>query len=157
MRRSKPSTDRLGAFRSEDGSASLEFITAGMLLLLPMVYLVLVMSALQAGALAVEGAARQAARVFVQGQSISVASAQAERAIQFALADYGLDAADATVAVSCAPHPSRCLTRLGTVTVDVSIAVDLPLVPPGLTVDVPLAIPLEASATQQVSRFWSGR
>jgi len=61
------------------------------------------------------------------------------------------------VAVTCAPDPSRCLTRLGTVTVDVGISVALPLVPPGLTIDAPLAIPLEATATQQVSRFWSGR
>lgn len=159
MRPSKPWTDRSwnGDYRDDTGSASLEFITAGMLLLLPLVYLVLVMSAVQAGALAVEGAARQAARVFVQGETARTASAQAERAIQFALADYGLDAAEATVAVSCAPNPSECLTRLGTVTVDVGVSVALPLVPPGLTLDVPLAIPLEASATQQVSRFWSGR
>jgi hypothetical protein len=149
MRRSKLST--------EEGSASLEFITAGMLLLLPVVYLVLVMAAVQAGALAVEGAARQAARVFVQGETVATATAQAERAIQFALADYGLDSADATVAVSCSPDPSRCLTRLGTVTFDVGVSVALPLVPPGLTIDAPLAIPLEATATQPVSRFWSGR
>src|SRR5690554_7592615 len=99
--------------REENGPASLEFITVGMLLLLPLVYLVLVVAALQAGALAVEGAARQAARVFVQGDTERSATAQAERAIQFALADYGLDSADATVVVSCAPRPSECLTRLG--------------------------------------------
>ena len=154
MRRSRPSTD---GCRGETGSASLEFITAGMLLLLPMVYLVLVMSAVQAGALAVEGAARQAARVFVQGATTAQATAQAERAIQFALADYGIDAADATVSVSCSPRQTDCLTRLGTVTVDVGISVPLPLVPPGLSVDGPLAVPLQATATQQVSRFWSGR
>ena len=148
---------RNGHYGDETGSASLEFITAGMLLLLPLVYLVLVMSAVQAGALAVEGAARQAARVFVQGETVSSAIAQAERAIEFALADYGLDAADATVAVSCSPDPSRCLTRLGAVTISVGVSVALPLVPPGLTVDLPLAVPLEATATQQVSRFWSGR
>src|SRR5690554_4984561 len=156
MRRSKRSTDA-GLAGSETGSASLEFITAGMLLLLPVVYLVIVMAAVQAGALAVEGAARQAARVFVQGETVAAATAEAERAIQFALADYGLDAADATVVVTCAPDPGRCLTRLGTVTVDVGISVALLLVPPGLTIDAPLAIPLEATATQQVSRFWSGR
>jgi hypothetical protein len=154
MRRSKRWTDGCG---DDTGSASLEFITAGLLLLLPLVYLVLVMSALQAGALAVEGAARQAARVFVQGDTVVSATAQAERAIQFALADYGLEAADATVAVSCTPDPSRCLSRLGSVTVNVGVSVSLPLVPPGLTVNVPLAVPLEATATHQVSRFWSGR
>jgi len=157
MQRSRPSTESALRGGRDEGSASLEFITAGMLLLVPMVYLVLVMSAVQAGALAVEGAARQAARVFVQGESVPKATAQAQRAIEFALADYGLDAADAVVSVNCSPRPSECLTRLGTVTVEVGITVDLPLVPPGLNVDVPLAIPLEASATQQVSRFRSGR
>jgi hypothetical protein len=43
------------------------------------------------------------------------------------------------------------------VTVTVAVEVALPLVPPGLSVDVPLTVPLEATATQQVSRFWSGR
>src|SRR5690606_33773581 len=128
MLRSKRSTELRMHRGDETGSASLEFITAGMLLLLPMVYLVLVMSAVQAGALAVEGAARQAARVFVQGENVNTATAQAQRAIEFALAGYGLDAADASVSVSCAPEPSRCLTRMGTVTVEVGVAVDLPLV-----------------------------
>lgn len=160
MRPSRPWTDGCpGSSHAPDeqGSASLEFITAGMLLLLPLVYLVLAMSALQGGALAVEGAARQAARVFVQGETVRGATAQAERAVQFALADHGLDSADATIAIHCSPDPSRCLTRLGTVTVDVGISVALPLVPPGLSLDVPLAVPLEATATQQVSRFWAGR
>lgn len=157
MRPSRPWTN--GHFRllDEAGSASLEFITAGLLLLLPLVYLVLVMAAVQAGALAVEGAARQAARVFVQADTVGNATARAERAIQFALADYGLDSADATVAINCEPDPSRCLTRLGTVTVEVGVSVALPLVLPGLTLDVPVAVPLEATATQQVSRFRSGR
>ena len=153
MLRSKRWTDWQARGGDEAGSASLEFITAGMLLLLPLVYLVLVMSALQGGALAVEGAARQAARVFVQGETERSATAQAERAIKFALSDHGIDAADATVTLHCAPDPSDCLTRQGMVTVKVGISVALPLVPPALTVDVPLAVPLEASATQQVSRF----
>ena len=41
---------------SDDGSASLEFITVGMILLVPLVYLVLALSAVQSGALAAEGA-----------------------------------------------------------------------------------------------------
>lgn len=147
MLRSKRWTD-------DSGSAALEFVTAGMLLLVPLVYLVLVMSAVQAGALAVEGAARQAARVFVQSATPGEASAAAERAIQFALADYGLDGDDATVSVSCSPNPAKCLTRQGFVTVSVTTTVALPLVPPILTLNVPLAIPLSATATQQVSRFW---
>ncbi|HSP76545.1 MAG TPA: hypothetical protein VLO31_10065, partial [Cryobacterium sp.] len=63
--RSRDRRWRAWADRAERGSASLEFITAGLILLVPLVYLVLAMAALQGGALAVEGAARQAARVYV--------------------------------------------------------------------------------------------
>ena len=66
-------------FASEQGSASLEFITVGMVMLIPLVYLVLTMSAIQAGALAAEGAARQAARVFVQSENLEAAHAAASR------------------------------------------------------------------------------
>jgi hypothetical protein len=142
---------------SEAGNASLEFITVGMILLVPLVYLVLTLAQLQAGAFAVEGAARQAARVFVQSPNLSDASASAERAIEFALADYGLDSSTTSVSVSCRPVVTNCLTRQGFVTITVSTTVALPLVPTVLDLNVPLSIPLEATATQQVSRFWGSQ
>lgn len=149
---SKPSTKARWA--DERGSAALEFVTAGLILLVPLVYLVLTMAAIQAGALAVEGASRQAARVFVQGSTLADAQASAGRAVEFALADYGLDMEQASIAVSCTPHPQDCLTRQGFVTVSVEVQVPLPLLPPALTAEVPLAVQLQSTATQQVSRFW---
>src|SRR6187402_2436195 len=83
---------------AERGSASLEFLVAGLLLLVPLVYLVLTVSAVQAASLGVEGAARQASRVFVQAESVGEARAAAARAVAVTLADYGLDAEDATIA-----------------------------------------------------------
>jgi len=151
MRRSRFWTEGI---RDDEGNASLEFVTAGMILLLPLVYLVLTMSAIQAGALAIEGAARQAARVYVQAPDAAEAKASALRAVAFGLADYGLDGDDAEVTITCAPEPGECLTRRGFVTVQIAVRIPLPLVPPALTMDVPLAVPLEATATQQVSRFW---
>ena len=148
---------RPSRFSTDDGSASLEFITAGLVLLLPIVYLVLTMSSIQAGAFAVEGAARQAARVYVQAPSVAQANAAASRAVEFALADYGLDTDAVTVSVSCRPSPSQCLQRRGFVTVVVSTTVVLPLVPPVLDLDVPLSVPISSTATQQVSRFWGSR
>ena len=148
MRPSKYWTD-------ESGSASVEFVTAGLLLLVPLVYLVLAMATIQAGALAGEGAARQAARVFVQSASDSAGRDAVARAVEFALADHGVASADVDVEVSCAPVPTECHTRHGLVTVTVRLAVPLPLAPPVLGADTPLAVPLEASATQQVSRFRS--
>ncbi len=140
--------------RDESGSAALEFITLGLILLVPLVYLVLTMSAIQGAAFAVEGAARQAVRVFVQSESEEEAAARSERAIRFALADAGLAALDPRVAVTCEPKPDACLTRLGAVTISVGVTVPLPLVPPTLEVSVPLGIPVQASSTERVSRFW---
>lgn len=154
MRPSKPCASSAA---TDEGSASLEFITAGLLLLLPLVYLVLTMAQLQAGAFAVEGAARQAARVYVQSATVAEANAAAQRAIEFALADYGLDTDTVTVSVSCSPRPANCLTRRGLVTIQVSTTVPLPLVPPVLDLDVPLSVAVNSTATQQVSRFWGGR
>jgi hypothetical protein len=136
------------------GSASLEFLTAGLLMLVPLVYLILTLGTIQSTALAVEGAARQAARVFVQADSTAAGSAAAQRALAIALADHGLEATATSIAITCAPRPDHCLTRRGWVTVEVQASVPLPLVPPLFDLRVSLSIPIEASATQQVSRFW---
>ncbi|TFB51219.1 hypothetical protein [Cryobacterium tagatosivorans] len=138
----------------ETGSASLEFITAGLILLVPLVYLVLALSALQAGTLAVEGAARQAARVYVQAPDEAEAADRAERAVQFGLADYGIPDGAASVRIRCEPAPASCLTRQGRVVVTVGVVVPLPLVPDLLSLGRPAGILVQASATQTVSRFW---
>jgi hypothetical protein len=138
-------------FADDGGSASLEFLTVGLILLVPTVYLVLAVSTIQAAAFAVEGAARQAARVFVQAPDLASAEASAERALAFALADHGIEES-AELTVSC--QPAACLTRQAFVTVSVDLDVPLPLVPPVLVGDFPLAVPLHATATAQVSRFW---
>lgn len=139
---------------SPRGSASLEFIVTGLVLLVPLVYLVVALSALQGGMLAVEGAARQAARVFVQAPNSDEAAERADRAIRFGLADYGLDPADATVEIACASFDGGCLTPRNTVTVTVRLLVPLPLVPDVLSLGDVAGIPVQASATQTVSRFW---
>jgi hypothetical protein len=144
------------ALADETGSASLEFITVGLILLVPLVYLVLAMSVLQGGAFAVEGAARQAARVYVQAPNPAEAVARAERAVLVGLADYGIDAAAAEVSIGCAGG-TACLSRRSVVTVTVRVRVALPFVPDVLTQSHGGSIPLEASATQTVSRFWGQR
>lgn len=153
MRPSRPSNDAvgIGVDTGERGSASLEFLTVGMILLVPLVYLVLAVAAIQAGAFGVEGAARQAVRIAVQ-QSATGGNADAavDRAVRIALADFGVDAGSATVAVSCTADCAEPGTR---VSVSVRAIVSLPLVPEVLALTPVGSIPLEASATQTVSRF----
>jgi hypothetical protein len=150
----RPLLRRLGA--DDAGSASLEFLGVGLLLLVPIVYLVLTLAALQAGALAAEGAARQAARSFVLAATPQDAAARAERAVELTLSDYGIDPGTAEVRVACAPDPTACLSRRALVTVTVGIRVPLPLGPPVLDVETPLSVGMSGVSTQQVSRFWSG-
>ncbi len=145
---------RSSRFADDRGSASLEFLTVGLLLLVPTVYLVLTMASIQAAAFAVEGAARQAARVFVQAPDLPSAKASAARALEFALADHGITE-KAKLTITC--KPAACLTRRAFVTVSVDLRAALPLVPPVLVGDVPLSVPLHATATGQVSRFWGSR
>lgn len=142
---------------ADDGSASLEFITAGMLLLIPLVYLIVALATIQSAALATEGAARHAARVFVQAPDTAAGSAAAARALELALADHGVAAEAVDLTISCQPNPAACHTRRGWVTVEVSARVPLPLVPDVLDLRTPLAVPIDAAATQQVSRFWGAR
>lgn len=139
---------------ADDGSAPLEFITAGLILMVPLVYLVVAMSVLQGAAFAAEGAARQAARVFVQAPSTAEAEQASARAALFALNDFSIPEEAAMLSYTCLPDPGECLTRSGTVTVTVRVLVELPLVPAFLGVDAATSVPFEAAATQTVSRFW---
>jgi len=139
---------------AEDGSAPLEFITAGLLLMVPLVYLIVAMSVLQGAAFAAEGAARQAARVFVQAPSTEEAEQASSRAALFALNDFGIEEDAATLDYSCVPDPRNCLTRSGTVTITVRVLIELPLVPAFLGLNEATTVPFEAAATQTVSRFW---
>jgi len=140
--------------RASDGSASLEFVTAGLLLLVPLVYLALAIASIQGGALAVEGAARHAARVFVEAPDVASARARAAETVAVALADYGLPAHAAHVEILCRPAPADCLRRGGLVTVAVRSSVPLPLLPDVGGLDRGASLPVESAATQRVSRFW---
>jgi Flp pilus assembly protein TadG len=139
-------------WRADDGSAALEVATMGFILLVPLVYLVVVIGAIQSAALAAEGAARQAARVVTLSTTDAAARDAAERAVTIALEDADVAGATVDVTLSCSPRPDRCVTRQGTVTVAVALDVPLPLVP-AVYGAVPPSVPLEARSTQRVSRF----
>lgn len=140
---------------ADDGSASLEFLTAGVLLLVPLVYLVGALSVLQGAAFAAEGAARQAARVFVQSETPDQGVAAAQEAAAIAFTDFGITEGIEAIDYSCEPVPDACLTRSGHVTVTVRVSVPLPLLPAFLGHESSGGIPFVATATQTVSRFHS--
>ncbi|WP_347756833.1 hypothetical protein [Agrococcus sp. ProA11] len=144
------SARRLG---DEGGSASLEFLTVGVVLLVPLVYLVLALGQIQHAVLGVEGAARHAARVIAQADAHGAGIAAADRAISVAMADAGVARDAVSVAISCTPVASDCTTRRGSVTVRIATTVQLPLAPPVLELGTGLGVPVSARAMHPVSAF----
>lgn len=144
-----PRSRRWSDVAGDQGSASIEFLTVGLLLTVPLVYLVLAMGQLQAATLATEGAARQAARVIATASDHASALEAADAAIAVALAEQRL--APTSLDVACEPTPADCTERGGTVRVAVEVSVPLPLIPPVLDLDVGLSVPISATAAQPVS------
>ncbi|GAA4737141.1 hypothetical protein GCM10025783_04380 [Amnibacterium soli] len=147
MPRSNPSPD------AERGSAAVEVLVLGVLLLVPLVYLVLTVAALQGAAFAAEGAARQAARSIAIAATDGEGRRAADAAAEVALADWHVAPGATRSEVRCAPDPGDCETPRGSVDVRVRVATALPLLPPALDVDAPAAVPIEAHAVQRVSMF----
>lgn len=155
MLRSKPSTDT-GEGRedadAERGSAALEFILVGLLLLVPLVYLVVALGLIQEQSLGAEAAARHVARAMSTASGADDARQRADRVLASVADEYGLD--DLDVDIRCTPAGAECPAAGATLMVTVRSRVTLPLVPPVLGLDEVAAIPLEASAAHKVSRFW---
>lgn len=140
--------------KNDDGSAALEFITVGVILLVPLAYLVITLGAIQESLLGVEAAARHTARVIGQADDIDAAAANSDAVLTSVIDEYGMDAANVEVSMSCTPVGVACPSAGATVIVTVSTRVSLPLVPPVFGLDKAVSIPLQAAAAQKVSRLW---
>jgi len=111
----------------DDGSALVEFVLVGLLLMVPLAYVVLTALSVQSRAYAVVEAARSGARAYVTAPTAAVASSSARRAVGLALHDQGVPAGAAVVSITCSRTP--CLTPGGTVRIQVSAPVELGWVP----------------------------
>lgn len=140
----------------DEGNAIVEFLGVALLLLVPVVYLVLTLGTLQAGAFAVDGAAREAARAFATAVDDTDGRARADSAVALALADQGLapDRAPGALRLACSADP--CRTPGASVTVTVEVAVPLPGVPGWLQDVVPLSVPVSATATAAIDAHAAG-
>ncbi|MDQ0743479.1 hypothetical protein QFZ62_000787 [Clavibacter sp. B3I6] len=145
---------RLSSGWADDrGSASLELITAGVLLLVPLVYLVVALSAIQGAALATEGAARQAARVYVRADDDASGRREARAAVDVALADQGVAPDGIVLDITCTPDPRRCHAPRSLVRVSVRVAAALPLAPSVVGPDAPGAVTVRGTADERISVF----
>ncbi len=139
---------RLG--RRDDGRAIIEFVFLGVLLLVPMIYLVIVLARVQSAAFAVSTASREAGRAFTTAADDLSAHSRAEAAASLPIEDFGFDG-DGVLDISCDAAP--CLRPQGRVTIVATVTVPLPFIPDFLAATLPTAIPISATHVATVDRF----
>jgi hypothetical protein len=149
IRHNRGADQRAQAGNSDQGSALIEVVVVGLLVLLPLAYVVLAVFEVQRAAYATTTAAREAGRALVTSPSEAGAVPRARAAAAVALRDQGLPAGKEKVQVEC---PARCLRPGETVTVRVSTRVPLPFVPDMLGRDL-ASVAVSASHEATVDRF----
>lgn len=147
MRRARASTD-------DEGSAALEFILVGLVLLVPIVYLIVALGTIQGQSLGVETGARQLARTLADSPDAATADARAQRVRDAIVAEYGLDPDAVSVSIECGGAAPECPAAGALLSVTMRTSVPLPLVPAVLGLDQLARVPVEASSVQRVSRYW---
>ncbi|WP_432477176.1 hypothetical protein [Nocardioides sp. GXQ0305] len=136
--------------RGEDGTALVELVLLGIILLVPLVWVLLSVFEVQRGAFASTSAARSAARAFALADTDAAGEADARAAIRQAFDDQGGAGRDFRFAVSCGS--ADCHTAGEVITVRVWTRVDLPLLPGILGGDAP-SVALDATHTVPVGQF----
>lgn len=118
--------------RDEQGTALVEFVWLGMLLLVPLVYILIAVFEVQRGSFGVSAASRAAGRAYALADSDAEGLRQAKAAAAVALDDQGLGDQRFDLAVSCQPAPPPCHARGKTIVIRIGARVTLPLSPPAL-------------------------
>jgi hypothetical protein len=137
--------------RGDGGSAVVEFCLLVVVLLVPLVYLVVALGRLEAGAFAVHRAAREAGRAFVTGVDDADGRSRGEAAAELAFGDLGFGSADHEVSLDCGT--ADCLGSDALVEVRAVLDVRLPAVPRGLDRAIPLHLRLTAHQVVTADRF----
>ncbi|WP_274645668.1 TadE family protein [Microbacterium sp. C7(2022)] len=132
----------------------LEFILVGLVLLVPLVYLVITLGSIQGQSLGAEAGARHIARAIALSSDSDEARDRTDRILAAVVEEYGIDDSAVEIALHCRPASADCPSAGATVVVTVRTSVSLPLVPPVLGLDRIASVPVEASSAQKVSRFW---
>ena len=114
--------------RDERGSALVELTWLGILLIIPMIWIVLSVFEVQRGAFGVSAASRAAGRAYALAPDDATGRSRATAAARQALRDQGVEA-PFDVRVTCTPIPRDCHSGTSVVTVVVSSRVDVPLLP----------------------------
>jgi hypothetical protein len=133
----------------ESGRASIEFLVFTIVVFIPMVFLIQSLWAIQAAAIAVEQASRDAVRVFIQHRDLTPASANAEAVARRVIAEHGVTG---PIRLERSCQPASCLSPGALVSIRLTTEVTLWQVP--LAANAwPLTIPVTASNQARVSAY----
>lgn len=119
----------VGPGGGEAGSAVVELIGLGVVLLLPLTYVVLGALQVQQAAYGVTAAAQAAGRAYMLAPDGGSAPGAAFGAATVALADEGVVLAPGQLSLRCATGSGDCRSPGGAVRVEIAVRVSLPLVP----------------------------
>jgi hypothetical protein len=138
--------------REQRGSALVELSWLGIMLVLPVLWIVMSVFEVQRGAFGVSAAARAAARAYALAPDDATGLVRARTAVRIALDDQGVEGVAPEVRVTCTPYPTDCHQGTSVITVSVHSRVVLPLMPNALGSDRP-SFTLEASQTVPIGQF----
>lgn len=135
-------------WRGQAGSAAVEFTFLVIGMLLPFTWVVATLVTIHSAALAVDDAAKQAARAFSLSASPSQAQATANWTVGEIVRSHGLANTEVTAKFVCTPF---CLQPGGGVRAEVSAKVGLPWVP--ISIGLPGAISIEAVHVERIDLY----
>lgn len=115
------------AVRLDAGSAVIEFLVVGILILVPLLYATLMVVRVEAAAMASTQAVREASRAFMMADVAAQGMRDARTASNLALADQGFQVDNDWLSITCT---QKCLTPQSQLHVRLSWKVELPWLPP---------------------------
>ncbi len=115
--------------RAEAGSALVEVVWLSLILLVPLVYILLTLVAVQRSAYGVTEAARAAGRAYVLSANPVEGRQRAVAAARVAMRDQGISLPTSDLTIICHPRPTSCLQPGSTVEIRITFHAKLPVIP----------------------------
>src|SRR5690554_6403525 len=112
--------------RTERGSAPFEFLGVGLILLVPLAYLVVTLGAIQQQTLGAEDAARHAARAMAQLSDAATAKTRTDAVLASVVTEYRMPPDGVSVQIGCTPQNARCPEAGALLMVHITTQVRLP-------------------------------
>ena len=136
---------------SDRGNAIVEVTWLGILLLMPLLWIVLSVFQVQKGAFAISAASRAAGRAYALAPDDVTGATRAQAVAEQALADQHVESG-VQLTVRCTPDPADCHAPASVITVHLESHVDLPWLPLVLGGGAP-TFALSADDTVPIGRF----